>query len=63
MCGIIAQLSSEAFADSNHVSTELYEGLGLLQHRGQVRCNAELCSIVGRGWHCDMWSQRKAISM
>lgn len=36
MCGIIALILAENNPNTAIVSSDLYEGLGMLQHRGQV---------------------------
>ena len=43
MCGIIAILLQEG-----HVATELHEGLGVLQHRGQDAAGIVTCGPKGR---------------
>ncbi|KAH6572259.1 hypothetical protein BASA60_006714 [Batrachochytrium salamandrivorans] len=49
MCGIIGALLS----DSNQaINTEIYEGLGLLQHRGQDAAGIITCGQKGRLYQC-----------
>ena len=43
MCGIIAILLQQG-----HVATELHEGLGVLQHRGQDAAGIVTCGPKGR---------------
>jgi len=45
MCGIIALLLAD---NTLHAGPELYEGLGLLQHRGQDACGIVTCGPKGR---------------
>jgi hypothetical protein len=66
MCGITALL----LADPNGVACpDLFESLGLLQHRGQVD-NKIHCIVyvftfyyLGRSRYCHLWSKRTIISM
>ncbi|WFD24545.1 amidophosphoribosyltransferase [Malassezia equina] len=47
MCGIIAVLLQQG-----HVATELHEGLGVLQHRGQNAAGIVTCGPKGRFYQC-----------
>jgi len=47
MCGIIAVLLQQG-----HVASELYEGLGILQHRGQNAAGIVTCGPKGRFYQC-----------
>ncbi|KAJ1564789.1 amidophosphoribosyltransferase [Nowakowskiella sp. JEL0078] len=58
MCGIIGVFLGESpQADQNHLSSvsaaaELYEGLGILQHRGQDAAGIISCGHKGRLYQC-----------
>jgi glutamine phosphoribosylpyrophosphate amidotransferase len=64
MCGIIAALLADT---TSNAIFELYEGLCMLQHRGQVRGrnNVSKCThrILGRRWHRNQWIQGPFIPM
>lgn len=47
MCGIIAVLLQQGYAAS-----EIHEGLGLLQHRGQDAAGIVTCGKGGRFYQC-----------
>ncbi|KAH6595320.1 hypothetical protein BASA61_003836 [Batrachochytrium salamandrivorans] len=49
MCGIIGALLSDA---NQAINTEIYEGLGLLQHRGQDAAGIITCGQKGRLYQC-----------
>ena len=50
MCGIIALILADTTA--SHVSTELYEALGILQHRGQDAAGIITCGQRGKFFQC-----------
>lgn len=47
MCGIIALLQH-----SGHAASDIHEGLGLLQHRGQDAAGIVTCGARGRFFQC-----------
>lgn len=47
MCGIIAILQQQG-----HAASEIHEGLGLLQHRGQDAAGIVTCGKGGRFYQC-----------
>ncbi|KAJ3130162.1 amidophosphoribosyltransferase [Nowakowskiella sp. JEL0407] len=52
MCGILAVLLADSPATSVVAAAELYEGLGLLQHRGQDAAGIITCGVKGRLYQC-----------
>lgn len=49
MCGILGILLSDPSQD---VAQEIFEGLSLLQHRGQDACGIVTCGTRGRLYQC-----------
>lgn len=55
MCGILGLLLHDPKGEA---CTDLFEGLGYLQHRGQVVSILSKLNVEGRLWHSNMWSKR-----